>query len=167
MSQPSEIRLLTADEAGAFKALRIEGLIADAPSFASDADEEAARPDSWFVARIGEGVFGAFVGGELVGIAGYTRQVSVRLRHKANLYGMFLRAEHRGAGLAGKLVAAVIGHARADGVETLLLACNAVNLSAIRLYELAGFQRYGLEPRALKHRDGSCTDDALYALALV
>jgi ribosomal protein S18 acetylase RimI-like enzyme len=166
VSEAVEVRRLTADEAGTFRALRIEGLTLDAATFGSDAGEEAARPDAWFEARIGEGVFGAFIGGALVGIAGYTRQTSAKQRHKAQLYGMYLRADQRGLGIAGKLVAAVIEHARAAGAEMLLLACHAGNRAAIRLYELAGFQRYGVEPRALRQPDGSYTDDALYALAL-
>lgn len=166
MSDEVEVRLLTVGEAGVFRAMRLEALTLDASTFASNAGEEAAKPLDWFEGRIGEGVFGAFAGGELVGMAGYSRQTSAKQRHKANLYGMYLRADHRGAGIAGKLVAAVIGHARAEGAETLLLACNATNRAAIRLYEMAGFRQYGVEPKALKQPDGGYTDDALYVLAL-
>ena len=70
------------------------------------------------------------------------------------------------SGVAGKLVAGVITHARSEGVEILLLAVNAANLRAIRLYELAGFVQYGLEPRALKQPDGTYSDDELYWLPL-
>jgi len=161
-----EIRRLRADEAGAFRALRLEALNRDMLTFASDAGEEAVKPDSWFVDRIEEGVFAALVGGELVGIAGYMRSPNAKQRHKAQLYGMYLHPDHRRQGLAGKLVAAVIEHARAEGAENLLLASNATNTGAIRLYELAGFRQYGVEPRALKQPDGSYSDDALYWLAL-
>ena len=161
-----EIRRLRPDEAAAFRALRLEALDRDMLTFASDPAEEAAKPERWFVERIEEGVFGALVGGRLVGIAGYSRHPGAKQRHKAQLYGMYLHPDHRRQGLAGKLVAAVIEHARGDGAEILLLASNAGNTAAIRLYELAGFRQYGVEPRALKQPDGSYTDDALYWLPL-
>ncbi|MES2036122.1 MAG: GNAT family N-acetyltransferase, partial [Pseudomonadota bacterium] len=166
MTGEAEIRRLRAGEGAAFRALRLEALTLDANTFASDAGEEAAKPAAWFDERIAEGTFGAFVDGDLVGIAGYSRETSPKQRHKARLYGMYLRADQRGRGLAGKLVAAVIGHARKEKAEALLLACNAANTAAIRLYELAGFRQYGVEPRALRQPDGGYTDDALYWLPL-
>lgn len=160
------IRLLLKDEGPIYRALRLEALTVDAATFASDAGVEAAKPASWFEERIAEGVVGAFVGGELVGMAGYARQSNPKQAHKATLFGMYLRASHRGSGLAARLVAAVVDHARAVGCERLLLACNAGNHVAVRLYESSGFRQYGAEPRALKQADGSYADDALYALDL-
>jgi RimJ/RimL family protein N-acetyltransferase len=160
------IRLLRDDEGSIFRALRLEALTVEAATFASDAGVEAARPASWFDDRVAEGVIGAFVGCELVGMAGYARQPNPKQAHKATLYGMYLRASHRGSGLSARLVAAVADHARAAGCERLLLACNAGNHVAVRLYESAGFRHYGTEPRALKQADGSYADDALYALDL-
>ncbi len=166
MPADAVVRLLQKHEGLLFRALRLEALTVDAATFASDAGVEAAKPTSWFEERIAEGVIGAFVGGELVGMAGYARQSNPKQAHKATLFGMYLRASHRGSGLAGRLVAAVVDHARAEGCERLLLACNAGNHGAIRLYEASGFRQYGTEPRALKQPDGSYADDALYALDL-
>lgn len=160
------IRLLHGDEGPIFRALRLEALTVEAATFASDAGVEAAKPTSWFDERVSEGVVGAFVSGELVGMAGYTRHPNPKQAHKATLFGMYLRASHRGSGLAVRLVAAVGDHARAEGCERLLLACNAVNHRAIRLYESAGFRRYATEPRALKLPDDLYADDALFALDL-
>lgn len=160
------VRLLARDEGPIFRTLRLEALTLDAETFASDAGMEAVRPAEWFAERVVEGVAGAFVGGELVGVAGYSRHTNPKQAHKATLFGMYLRRAHRGSGLAGRLVSAVIEHARAEGCERLLLACNARNDGAIRLYEAAGFRRYAVEPRALKQADGSYADDALYALDL-
>ena len=166
MPADAAVRLLQKDEGPIFRALRLEALTVDAATFASDAGVEAAKPTTWFEERIAEGVIGAFVGGELVGMAGCARQTSPKQAHKAMLFGMYLRRAHRGSGLAGRMVSAVIDHARAAGCERLLLACNAGNSGAIRLYEAAGFEQYGIEPRALKHPDGAYSDDALYGLDL-
>lgn len=160
------VRLLRDDEGPIFRALRLEALTVDAATFASDAGVEAAKAASWFDERVAEGVIGAFVGGELVGMAGYSRHPNPKQAHKATLFGMYLRASHRGSGLAARLVAAVVDHARVEGCERLLLACNADNRGAVRLYESSGFRQYATEPRALKLPDGAYADDALFALDL-
>lgn len=159
------VRRLVAGEGTLFRALRLEALTVET-TFASDAGVEAAKPAAWFEERIAEGVMGAFAGGELVGMAGYSRFTNPKQAHKATLFGMYLRAAHRGSGLAGRLVAAVIAHARAEGCAMLLLAVQDGNVAATRLYELAGFVRYGVEPRALLDAEGVFSDDALYALRL-
>lgn len=159
------VRRLVASEGPAYRTLRLEALTVET-TFASDAGVEAAKPAIWFEERIAEGVMGAFVGGELVGMAGYSRFTNPRQAHKATLFGMYLRAAHRGSGLAGRLVAAIIEHARSEGCAMLLLAVHAGNRTAIRLYERAGFVRYGTEPRALRDADGTYSDDGLYALRL-
>ena len=48
-------------------------------------------------------------------------------------------------------MAAFDAHVRQiPGVEQVVLSVTASNAAAVRLYEGAGFQRYGLLPRALK-----------------
>ena len=45
---------------------------------------------------------------------------------------------------------ALIAHARASGLELLVLTVTEGNTPATRLYEDVGFVRFGLEPRAIK-----------------
>lgn len=68
----------------------------------------------------------------------------------------------RGAGLGEALVARVLEHARGV-VEEVRLSVVASNAAAVRLYEAAGFERYGLERRALKVA-GRHHDEALMAV---
>ena len=72
---------------------------------------------------------------------------------------MYVRDPARGTGLAGQLVDAVLAHARRE-VELVQLSVVASNDAARRLYERRGFERYGVEPRALKV-DGRYLDEAL------
>jgi ribosomal protein S18 acetylase RimI-like enzyme len=76
-------------------------------------------------------------------------QDAVKLRHKAVLWGMYVRPEARRTGLAAALVQHVIEHAR-PLVEEICLTVVASNVAARRLYSAAGFKEYGLERRALK-----------------
>ena len=42
---------------------------------------------------------GAFVGGELVGVAGYSRHTNPKQAHKATLFGMYVNAAYQQQGL--------------------------------------------------------------------
>ena len=89
---------------------------------------------------------------------------AVKLRHKGVLWGMYIRPEVRGTGLAAALVQRVVEHARTL-VEEICLTVVASNASACRLYSVAGFKEYGLERRALKV-GSEYYDELLMALTL-
>ena len=152
-------RLLPAD-AAAYRELRLESLRSDPASFGAAWEDEAAQPLDWFAARLGGGlVQGGFLPeGRLAGVAGLLVSEAVRQRHKAVLWGMFVRPEARGRGLAAGLVEALLAAAPPQ-VEEVRLTVMASNVAAIRLYARLGFMRFALEPRALKI-DGRYHDDA-------
>jgi RimJ/RimL family protein N-acetyltransferase len=89
---------------------------------------------------------------------------AAKLRHKGILWGMYVRPDGRGTGLAAALVQRVIQHARAL-VEEICLTVVSSNAAAYRLYSAAGFEQYGLERRALKVGN-EYHDEVLMALPL-
>ena len=99
----------------------------------------------------------------LLGVAGFHAHAAIKLRHKAVLWGMYVRIEGRGTGLAARLVQRVIEHARSL-VEEICLTVVASNIAGKRLYT-AGFEPYGIERRALKV-DEEYFDEVLMALPL-
>lgn len=160
------IRPLTPDDAAIYHAICLEALSAEAASFATTLEEQAARSLEQVAKTLSETtVFGAFIDGELVGTAGYARNAPVKEAHKGVVWGMYLRPSARGGGLAGALLDAVIDYARGR-VEQLTLIVVSDNMPAVRLYESRGFVRWGLEPRALKLADGRYTVDGYYWLPL-
>lgn len=163
------VRRLAAADAAAYRDLRLEGLAAHPEAFAASWEDEAARPLSWFAERLERNaVFGAWAGaagdGAMDGVAGLLVPDAAKLRHKGVLWGMYVRPRARGAGVGAALVARVLGHARGV-VEEVRLSVVASNTAAVRLYEAAGFGRYGLERRALKVA-GRHHDEALMAARL-
>lgn len=160
------IRRLTPDDVDAFRALRIEAMTAEPETFGTDIVEERAKSLEASAATLAAtGLFGAWVDGELVGMAGFARMKPLREQHKGTVWSMYVRASARGLGLGGKLLRMVIEHARTE-VEVLELVVVSTNTAAVALYERHGFRRWGLEPYALKLGEGNYTVDAYYWLPL-
>jgi ribosomal protein S18 acetylase RimI-like enzyme len=170
MSSPDTlIRRLEPGDAAAMRALRLESLAAFPSAFATDTAEDDARPVEAFAAMLSDpeelAVYGGFVGGELVGMAGFAREAKAKMRHKGLLWGVYVRPACHGLGLGRALVEAVIAHAR--GRVALLHACvSPTNDSARRTYFGLGFQSWGVERRALLV-DGEWCDDDHIVLELV
>ncbi len=63
---------------------------------------------------------------------------------------MMVAQNSHGQGIATKLIAACADYAAASGqFDQLILTVTATNGHVVRLYERAGFVRYGLLPRAM------------------
>lgn len=161
MAEPT-VRALTPADAAALRALRLESLDAFPAAFASSTEEDAARSVEDFAAMLSDpqerAVFGAFHGGELVGMAGFAREAKAKMRHKGLLWGVYVRPASHGLGLGKALVEAVIAHAR--GRVALLHACvSTTNERARRTYFGLGFKSWGVERRALLVDGEWCDDD--------
>jgi RimJ/RimL family protein N-acetyltransferase len=161
-----EIRRLETHDVASYRELRLEGLKNNPEAFISSWEDEAARPDPWWAERLETNtVFGGWIGDSaLLGVAGFRMHGAAKLRHKGILWGMYVRPEARGSGLAAALVQQVIEHAR-PLVEEIGLTVVASNTAAHRLYSAAGFAPYGLDRRALKVGD-AYYDEVLMALPL-
>jgi ribosomal protein S18 acetylase RimI-like enzyme len=144
------VRVLGPDDAGTFRALRLEALERHPCAFAAAHDEELGQSAADVAERLAQqAVFGAFVDGALTGVAGFATPALAKKMHKGILWGVYVRAAVRGQGLGRALVTQVIGHAR-ERVEQLHAAVVTGNAVARGLYRDLGFVPYGLEPRALK-----------------
>jgi ribosomal protein S18 acetylase RimI-like enzyme len=161
-----DLRRLTPDDAELFRDIRLEALADSPDAFSSTLETEESRPLDAFAARLADAyVIGAFSGSHLAGVAGFYIQAGPKHAHKGMLWGMYVRPDYRGAGVARMLVEAIIEHARRR-VELLQLFVVSDNLPARRLYESLGFVEYGVERHATKYR-GCYHDDVLMALPLV
>jgi RimJ/RimL family protein N-acetyltransferase len=166
------VRLLTGADLRAYKALRDRMLHAHPDAFLSDTEIEVQRPAHAYAGRLGldrpEGghfLMGAFADGELIGAVGCDRDRRVKVLHLAQIIGTMVQPAWRGRGVGRALIEACIAQARADGVERLTLTVTAGNKAAERLYESAGFVRYGLLTDAIRE-GGRSHDKALMALTI-
>lgn len=151
-----DIRLLSANDAGAYQTLRLEGLRQTPEAFGSSYEEEIAFTLEQVVTRLTGSLpdiasFGAFQAGSLAGIATLMANRRPKLQHRAALVAMYVTPTARGRGIGRRLVDAVITYGRSlPQVETLTLGVSAGNTAARQLYANAGFRAYATEPRYLK-----------------
>ncbi len=104
--------------------------------------------------------------GTVVGMTGVAGHYRPKMRHRMDIWGVYVAPEHRGHGLASRLLQAAIGHARqCEGVLQLHLQVVSTNLAAMRSYERAGFVRWGRMPRA-DIVDGQALDNDFMVLML-
>ena len=166
-----ELRLLTANDAEVFWQLRLEALRNDPASFADSAEEHLETTVESTRERLSKSdaacnfVIGAFEDGKLIGTAGFFRRPNNKERHKGHIWGVYVRPESRGKGIASALMKEIFRRACAiDGIEQITLVASA-NLPAQRLYKALGFESYGVEPHSLKIGD-QYIDDVLMVLWL-
>jgi GNAT superfamily N-acetyltransferase len=148
------VRKLDRDDAEAWASLRQEALEAHPLVFSATIPEDPKALVESFLARLTSdeesAVFGAFIGGSLIGIVGIRRNPGGKERHKASIWGMYVTAGSRRNGVGVALLRAAIREARSwAGVEQIRLAVSEVAEGARKLYEGNGFQEWGREPRAL------------------
>ncbi|HSH78660.1 MAG TPA: GNAT family N-acetyltransferase [Herpetosiphonaceae bacterium] len=151
--------MLNETDAAAFRTLRLRALQDHPEAYAVSFEEEQAQPPAAAAERLRgtseeEFIAGAFVETQLVGMAGFRRFKSPKLRHKAHVWGMYVAPEARGRPAGRALLDEVIQRARAlPGLEDVALAVTVGNDPARHLYLAAGFVPYCVEPRFLKIGD--------------
>ncbi len=131
-------------------------------AFGESAEEHRATSVEVFSKRLAAAsvdnyVLGAFAGGKLVGTVGFGRNTRLKQRHKARIWGVFVDEEHRGQGIARRLMTEVLRRAdiarRGWSKSSSPWAINQP--AAKRLYSSLGFTVFGHERGALKLGDGA------------
>jgi len=150
-----QLRRLTKDDTEKLFELRLQALESVPTAFGSSIQEEKPRGPKFFenilVRTDHENViFGAFVEGRLVGMAGILKAGRLKTNHKAIIWGMFVEKDHRGTGLGAALLDLAIKHAR-DKMKVIgiSISVQGTNAAAKKLYHSRLFKSWGVEPKAL------------------
>ena len=145
------VRRLTPADATLYRSLRLRALRDHPDAFTSSYEDDRDQPLEGAAARLaGHAFWGAYERAELVGIVGLEREGRAKNRHKATVVGMYVAPESAGQGVGRALMEALVAHARAEGIASLVLTVTAGNAHAQRLYERAGFRSFGVEPDAIR-----------------
>ena len=161
MPAPADLRIRVLRDADldAYKALRDHALAHHEEAFTSDAATEARRTAQSYRARLGADVSGGFTlgawrGDQLVGAITCERDGRSKVRHVGHIVGTMVALDQQSQGVGRTLLDALIERAGDDAeMQQLTLSVTASNATAVRLYERAGFTRYGTLPRAIRIAD--------------
>lgn len=139
-------------------ALRLRAVREHQDAFLVTEEEELARPIEVVRERLAAPdsvTLGAWLDDELVGSLGFLRQRRAKIDHKAEIWGMYVVPERRGAGVGRTLLVEAIRRLGTwKNLRQVQLAVTAHNKGALALYEALGFRTWGVEPGAM------CVDGA-------
>ena len=161
------IRPTSLADATAYRALRLEALRLHPTAFASDYVTDVNKPVEFWQQRLQlhEGKDMLLVAESqdaLVGMCGIRRAEGVKYQHNATIWGVYVRAEWRGKGVAEALLKGCMAWAKDHAITIVKLGVSTNNPSAIKFYLKCGFSIYGVEPLALRV-DGADLNEFLMA----
>lgn len=158
------LRAANPADAMAFRDLRLEALQNSPAAFPADYQFNASQPPDYWQDRLKEEenstIFFAELEHRLIGMMGIRRGQLLKIRHSADIWGVYVRPEWRGLHIAEALIEACVAWAKSKDVNIIKLGVVIPNPSAVRCYERCGFNIYGTEPRGI-YFDGQYYDGYL------
>ncbi|WP_193315577.1 GNAT family N-acetyltransferase [Janthinobacterium aquaticum] len=138
------LRALTADDAPAYRALRLAGISELPQAFCTTYALESSLPLGQISQRLQhtplQRIFGIFNDIQLIAIAGLRREPIAVVHDKATIWGVYVAPQARGQGLGRQLMHASIHHAcTIPELARLRLAVAHDNQAALSLYLSCGF----------------------------
>ncbi|HET9224887.1 MAG TPA: GNAT family protein [Roseiflexaceae bacterium] len=155
---PITIRPTREEDTAAYRELRLEALLTHPEAFGATYEESLARPIERWQQNVRDGAgtdlaitYVAEAAGTLVGTTGIYRDSSAKMGHRATIWGVYVRPEWRGAGIADALIGACVSWARQQRLRLVTLSVVTTNAAAIRCYVRCGFSVYGMDPEVIYH----------------
>lgn len=157
-------------DASNFRELRLGALQNSPTAFSMDYEKASSQSIKYWedmlrMDDLESAIFFAEHDGQLIGMTGVARGRSPKIRHAADIWGVYVKPEWRGLHLAEEMIKSGLEWATARGVIIARLGVTTINKSAIRCYERCGFSIYGTESRALFH-EGKYYDFYMMSLSL-
>ncbi|MCE8007116.1 GNAT family N-acetyltransferase [Aestuariivita sp.] len=161
-----EVRTLTPADQPDWRRLRLDALERYPAAFLTTAGEQRARPSSVDRAALSGGTWrGLFLSHEMIGIGSLRPMQQQACAHRMELGAFYVVETHWGSDAAQLFIDTIEAEARRRGATQLELSVAEDNPRAIRFYERNGFERFGVQPRAII-LDGVPQDDFFYVKML-
>ncbi|MBS8266777.1 GNAT family N-acetyltransferase [Mesobacillus boroniphilus] len=152
-----EIRQLHGNDAEMYRLLRHEALRINPEAFSSSYEDEMYYEEQEYRQRLDSKftyTFGAFDEGKLVGVVTLVPEGKVKLKHRANIFAMYVTPAKRGEGTGRYLMKMAMRKAtELKGIEQIYLTVTGNNEPAKKLYSSLGFETYGVDKRAMRVGD--------------
>lgn len=154
-----DFRKLTAEDASAYWELRLEALQNSPEVFGSSYEEAIQRENP--IERVKDNfrvkenyTFGAFDQHTLIGIVTLLQESALKMRHRANIFAMYISPAARGEGIGKALMEMAIEQAKeSQEIEKINLSVVSSNEVGKNMYLQLGFKVFGTEEMALKVGD--------------
>jgi ribosomal protein S18 acetylase RimI-like enzyme len=164
-----EIRRLNGQDAEKYRIIRHEGLRLNPEAFGSSYEEEILYDEPEYRYKLESEfayTYGAIEGESLIGVVTLVPEGKRKMKHRANIYAMYVTPAHRGQGIGKFLMKTAIKKAtELETIEQVYLTVTASNEPAKKLYTSLGFEVFGVDKRALKIED-TYFDEELMVLFL-
>jgi RimJ/RimL family protein N-acetyltransferase len=167
-TDPVKVRVLTSNDAEAYRVVRLQALHEQPPAFGSLPEDEPNLSET--AERLAESndrcFFGAFQGEQLIGIVRLSRYSAPNEKHRAYLAGLYVLPPFRRIGCGRALVGQALSRAaNALDIRRINLTVVTQQEAAIHLYQSLGFRMYGTEQETFS-RAGRFYDEHLMTLNL-
>ena len=145
--------------------LRLEGLREEPLAFGSSYEEEQLLTEKDWRERIHNAIF-ALDDNIVVGMVVIMDHTHTKSKHVANIFGVYVRASHRGKGVGYQLIEQAIKKLKESGhIRKISLTVNTVQNSAVALYKKFGFEEAGILKKELFY-EGKYYDELIMELLL-
>jgi RimJ/RimL family protein N-acetyltransferase len=150
------IRVATEQDATQIYNLRLEALQSNPEAFTADVKKTTEKGVKAWVTLIesyGKDQSGVIMiatcANGLIGMTGLVRGHWPKTRHRADLWGVYIKPAWRGIHLCEAIVRYNLEWAKDQQITAVMLGVNSLNVSAIQCYSRCGFSITGKEPRAM------------------
>jgi GNAT superfamily N-acetyltransferase len=148
-----EIRQSRQEDMAKFRQLRLKALHDHPEAFSADYQAHLEGGDAIWKRYLdideSARLYLAFHGSDLIGMTSVRLGGSPKIRHNAEILGVYLLPEWRGLGIANALINACCNWARSSGAVVARLGVTAVDQPALRCYERCGFVITGRVSRGI------------------
>ncbi len=126
-----------------YRKLRLEALKNDPIAWVTSYEEEVSLSKEEWQKRIGRALF-ALLNDEPIGMVSYYFEDRIKIRHIANIVGMYVTEEYRNREIGSKLITEAISLVKANAsILKVKLSVNSEQEHALRLYKKHGFDIVG------------------------
>lgn len=156
------IRQLTANDARAYRDLRLEALIQNPDAYLATFESESQKNISDFAWELRaclkapiEGYYGVFDNDHLIAYLQISKTGLAKQNHIIFLYNLYVDHHYRRQKIGSSLVSYIIEQIREKDaqIEQIFLAHNGKNIGARNLYQSLGFKQFAIQKNTIKYKN--------------